>query len=108
MRASGMLQMKGNIRKPRMAKRGPPAFTAGSSPYGPPATSKYIRKMSGMRVSFLLVVVVVVVMGSSWDMFWVVIGVVAVFCGGGNGGGRGGPLSPPTPSAVMKGGFLGL
>lgn len=107
MRASGMLQMKGNIRKPRMAKRGPPAFTAGSSPYGPPATSKYIRKMSGMRVSFLLVVVVVV-MGSSWDMFWVVTGVVAVFCGGGNGGGRGGPLSPPTPSAVMKGGFLGL
>lgn len=39
-RASGMLQMKGKTRKPRMAKRGPAALTAGSSPYGPPATSK--------------------------------------------------------------------
>lgn len=39
-RASGMLQMKGKMRKPRMAKSGPAAWTAGSSPYGPPATSK--------------------------------------------------------------------
>ena len=39
-RASGMLHMKGKTRKPRMAKRGPAAPTACSSPYGPPATSK--------------------------------------------------------------------
>lgn len=40
MRASGIDQMKGKIRNPRMARSGPAALTAGSSPYGPPATSK--------------------------------------------------------------------
>lgn len=39
-RASGMLQMKGKIRNPRMAKSGPAAPTADSSPYAPPETSK--------------------------------------------------------------------
>ncbi|KAJ0941448.1 hypothetical protein HanRHA438_Chr02g0094621 [Helianthus annuus] len=39
-RASGMLQMNGKIKKPKMARSGPAACTAGSSPYGPPATSK--------------------------------------------------------------------
>ncbi|KAM1114792.1 hypothetical protein PS1_005459 [Malus domestica] len=32
MRASGTLQMNGKMRKPRMAKRGPAAWPAGSSP----------------------------------------------------------------------------
>lgn len=31
-RASGTLQMKGKMRKPRRARRGPAAWTAGSSP----------------------------------------------------------------------------
>ncbi|GER41195.1 hypothetical protein STAS_17904 [Striga asiatica] len=46
--------MKGNMRKPRMAKRGPAAWTAGSSP-----------KMRGIKVSFLAEIVGAVVVGSS-------------------------------------------
>ncbi|KAH0466670.1 hypothetical protein IEQ34_004341 [Dendrobium chrysotoxum] len=39
-RASGMLQTKGKRTKPRMARRGPPAWTVCSEPKGPPETSK--------------------------------------------------------------------
>jgi hypothetical protein len=52
-RDSGTAQTKGNTKNPRMAKRGPAACTAGSAPYGPPATSKKMRKMRGNSVNLL-------------------------------------------------------
>nr|GFD51465.1 hypothetical protein [Tanacetum cinerariifolium] len=39
-RASGIAHINGNIVKPKIARSGPAACTAGSSPNGPPATSK--------------------------------------------------------------------
>ena len=40
MRAFGTLHMKGKIKNPKIASSGPAACTVGSSPKGPPATSK--------------------------------------------------------------------
>lgn len=48
-----MLQIKGKTRKPSIAQRGPAAPTGDSAAYGPPETSKKMRKTSGSNASFL-------------------------------------------------------